>query len=168
VLLDALEVCGRRGALGKVAVQRGERMTADQFLDLLRRSLLVDEARLGDFLNFPNDADQLAAAMVAARVLTQWQADKLLEGNWKGFMVGQYKLLRHLRKDGTGQTYVAEHTLMKRKVAIKVLPPSRVGDLAFVERFRLESGGGEFHQELATHYMVLPLEAPEGGPPPKF
>ena len=129
---------------------------------------MIDEARLRDFLNFANDAEQLAAAMVEAEVLTQWQADKLLEGKWKGFMIGQYKLLRHLRKGSMSQTYVAEHMLMKRMVAIKVLPPSRVGDSTFVARFRLESGGGELHHEGATYFMVLPLDETESGSSPKL
>ena len=35
--------------------------------------------------------------------------------------------------------YLAEHELMKRRVAIKVLPKNRVGDSSYLERFRLEA-----------------------------
>ena len=35
--------------------------------------------------------------------------------------------------------YLAEHELMKRRVAIKVLPRNRVGDSSYLERFRLEA-----------------------------
>ena len=35
--------------------------------------------------------------------------------------------------------YLAEHELMKRRVAIKVLPQNRVGDSSYLERFRLEA-----------------------------
>ena len=143
-------------------------MTAIQFLDLLRRSQLVDEEKLRRFLNWPGDANQLAAEMIQAGFLTEWQAEKLLEGKHKGFMLGKYKLLRHLRKTSMSQMYVAEHTLMKRNVAIKVLPPSRVGDSTFLDRFRSESGGGELHQEGTIYYIVLPLEGPESGPQPRL
>jgi len=35
--------------------------------------------------------------------------------------------------------YLAEHELMKRRVAVKVLPQNRVGDASYLERFRLEA-----------------------------
>jgi serine/threonine-protein kinase len=35
--------------------------------------------------------------------------------------------------------YLAEHELMKRRVAIKVLPQNRVNDSSYLERFRLEA-----------------------------
>jgi serine/threonine protein kinase len=35
--------------------------------------------------------------------------------------------------------YLAEHELMKRRVAIKVLPTNRVNDSSYLERFRLEA-----------------------------
>ena len=54
-------------------------------------------------------------------------------------MLGKYKLLRHLGKGGMSQVYLAEHTLMKRKVAIKVLPQNRVEDSTYLERFRIEA-----------------------------
>ena len=123
-------------------------MTANEFLDLVRRSQLVEEDQLTKFLGglaarngrkLPETAEKLSAEMIAANLLTEWQAEKLLAGKHKGFMLGKYKLLRHLGKGGMSQVYLAEHTLMKRKVAIKVLPPNRVEDSTYLERFRIEA-----------------------------
>ncbi|HMO87405.1 MAG TPA: serine/threonine protein kinase, partial [Lacipirellulaceae bacterium] len=100
-------------------------MTANDFLDLLRRSSLVEEDQLAKFLAAlasrngrkpPESAEKLSAEMVAGNLITEWQAEKLLAGKHKGFMLGKYKLLRHLGKGGMSQVYLAEHTLMKRKV----------------------------------------------------
>jgi len=123
-------------------------MTANDFLDLLRRSQLVEEDQLTKFLGplaarnghrLPEDPQKIAAEMVEAGLLTEWQSEKLLAGKHKGFMLGKYKLLRHLGKGGMSQVYLAEHTLMKRKVAIKVLPANRVEDSTYLERFRTEA-----------------------------
>jgi serine/threonine-protein kinase len=99
---------------------------------------------------------QLAAAMVANGRLTEWQAEKLLEGKFKGFKLDDFTLLRHLRRTPIAQQYVAEHTLTKHKVVLKIMPPSLVGDSAYLERFRMEAGDGEVHQGGGVYYIVAP------------
>ncbi len=151
-------------------------MTANEFLDLVRRSQLVEEDQLTKFLGgltaknglkLPDAPDKLAAAMIAANLITEWQAEKLLAGKHKGFMLGKYKLLRHLGKGGMSQVYLAEHTLMKRKVAIKVLPQNRVEDATYLERFRIEARAAarlddpnivrvyDIDQDVNTHFIVM-------------
>ena len=151
-------------------------MTANDFLDLLRRSQLVEEDQLTKFLGalaaknghrLPEDADKIAAEMVEAAMLTEWQSEKLLAGKHKGFMLGKYKLLRHIGKGGMSQVYLAEHTLMKRKVAIKVLPQNRVEDSTYLERFRTEARAAaklddpnivrvyDIDNDGKTHYIVM-------------
>jgi serine/threonine protein kinase len=151
-------------------------MTANEFIDLVRRSQLVEEDHLTKALGavaaknghrLPEDADPIAAAMVAAGVLTEWQSEKLLAGKHKGFMLGKYKLLRHLGKGGMSQVYLAEHMLMKRKVAIKVLPSNRVEDSTYLERFRTEARAAaklddpnivrvyDIDNDGKTHYIVM-------------
>ena len=97
-------------------------MTAIQFLDLLRRSQLLDEQEVRKFVNSPGDGEELAATMVKAGLLTEWQAEKLLAGKFKGFMLGNYTLLSYRGKNGMSQDYVALHRLMKRKVILEILP----------------------------------------------
>ncbi len=121
---------------------------AQSFLDLVRRSQLIEEDQLDKFLaeftarhdgSMPEAQEKLADALVAAEMITQWQADKLLAGKHKGFVLGKYKLMCHLGKGGMSTVYLAEHMLMKRKVAIKVLPQNRVDDSTYLERFRVEA-----------------------------
>ncbi len=124
------------------------KVTANKLLDLVRRSGLVEEARLTAFLDKTvsehgeavlEDRNRLAELMVEAGMLTRWQADKLLAGKHKGFRLGKYKLLGQIGKGGMSSVYLAEHELMKRRVAVKVLPQNRVGDASYLERFRLEA-----------------------------
>jgi serine/threonine protein kinase len=121
---------------------------ANKLVDLLRRSNLVDEAKLTAFLEKVvqehgeaslEDQPKLAERMIEAGLITRWQADKLLTGKHKGFRLGKYKLLGQIGKGGMSSVYLAEHELMKRRVAIKVLPRNRVNDSSYLERFRLEA-----------------------------
>jgi serine/threonine protein kinase len=124
------------------------KVTTNKLLDLVRRSGLVDEARVKAFLDKTaaahgeavlDDKNRLADLMVEAGLLTRWQADKLLAGKHKGFRLGKYRLLGQIGKGGMSSVYLAEHELMKRRVAVKVLPQNRVGDASYLERFRLEA-----------------------------
>lgn len=123
-------------------------LTANKLLDLIKRSGLVEEARLKAFLDketaaaggaLPDDQKALAEAMIKEDLLTEWQAEKLLAGKHKGFRLGKYKLLGQIGKGGMSSVYLAEHVMMRRKVAIKVLPQSRVKDSSYLERFQLEA-----------------------------
>jgi serine/threonine protein kinase len=62
-----------------------------------------------------------------------------LAGKHKGFRLGKYKLLGQIGRGGMSSVYLAEHELMRRRVAIKVLPQNRVNDSSYLERFRLEA-----------------------------
>jgi serine/threonine protein kinase len=124
------------------------KVAANKLVDLLRRSSLVDEAKLTSFLDKVtqeqgeaalDDHPKLADLMIEAGLITRWQADKLLAGKHKGFKLGKYKLLGQIGKGGMSSVYLAEHELMKRRVAIKVLPQNRVNDSSYLERFRLEA-----------------------------
>ncbi len=122
--------------------------TVDTFLDLVRRSGLVENDQLDDVLldlkqqadgRDLDDVDFLAEKLVEADLLTRWQCDKLLEGRHKGFFLGKYKLLGHLGTGGMSSVYLAEHVLMQRRVAIKVLPKNRVEDSSYLARFHREA-----------------------------
>src|SRR5688572_22323674 len=124
------------------------KVAANKLLDLVRRSGLVDEAKLTSFLEKAarnhgqavfDDHPRMAELMIQEGLLTRWQADKLLAGKHKGFRLGKYKLLGQIGKGGMSSVYLAEHELMKRRVAVKVLPRNRVNDSSYLERFRLEA-----------------------------
>lgn len=123
-------------------------LTANKLLDLIKRSGLVEEARLRAFLatetdrlggSLPDDQNELAQLFIDAGLITEWQSEKLLAGRHKGFKLGKYKLLDQIGKGGMSSVYLAEHTMMRRRVAIKVLPKARVNDASYLERFQLEA-----------------------------
>ena len=53
------------------------------------------------------------------------KAEQILKGRHKGFILGKYRLLDRIGMGGMGQVYLAEHAMMRRRVALKVLPPNR-------------------------------------------
>ncbi len=141
------------------------RPNVDTFLDLLHRSGLVE----GDQLNAAlldlkeqaggkpvADVDFLAEKLVELGLVTDWQCDKLLEGRHKGFFLGKYKLLGHLGTGGMSSVYLAEHVLMQRRVAIKVLPKNRVEDSSYLARFHREAQAAAAldHRNIVRAYDV--------------
>lgn len=142
-----------------------EKPNIEQFLDLLRRSSLVDKSALHRALHALKktataaqlaDTDFVANHLVAIKLITRWQADKLLEGRHKGFLLGKYKLLDHLGTGGMSSVYLAEHQLMQRRVAIKVLPKDRVEDSSYLARFHREAQAAAAldHRNIVRAYDV--------------
>ncbi len=149
--------------------------TADKLIDLIRKSELVPPKKLDRFLaalrervgRMPSDQQELAKLMVEDDLITQWQADKLLAGKHRGFHLGKYMLLGAIGKGGMSHVYLAEHILMKRRVAIKVLPKQRVKDKSYLSRFQLEARAAarlddpnivrvfDIDNEGDTHYIVM-------------
>jgi serine/threonine protein kinase len=111
------------------------------FLALVRRSGLLDEATLSQFpeSQMPYDPQACAAVFVQARALTPFQARNLLQGRFRGLVVGPYKLLQPLGQGGMGVVYLAEHAQLRRQVAIKVLPHDKARDQKALERFYREA-----------------------------
>lgn len=52
--------------------------------------------------------------------------------------LGQYKLLKPLGKGGMGEVYLAEHQMMKRPCAVKIIRPSNQNDPRAIARFERE------------------------------
>jgi serine/threonine protein kinase len=77
--------------------------------------------------------------MVRDGLITQFQAKQLLAGKHKGFFLGQYKFLDQIGSGGMGAVFLAEHTQMLRRVAIKILPPSKAQNESSLLRFKREA-----------------------------
>jgi serine/threonine protein kinase len=119
-----------------------------QFLDLLRRSGLVDSVKLDETIaSIESEANEtqldnvqyVSSQLVKRYLLTVWQVKQLLKKRYKGFFLRQYKILGHLGSGGMSSVYLAEHTLMQRRVAIKVLPRKRLEKSIYLERFIREA-----------------------------
>jgi len=68
--------------------------------------------------------DQLAGYLIEQGQLNLWQAEQLKAGRTK-FNLGPYHIIDSIGQGGMGQVFKAEHSLMGRVVAIKVLPKSK-------------------------------------------
>src|SRR5689334_7099137 len=120
--------------------------TNDEFLDLVRRSKVDDDKRLTAYLErlraagpLPPVPSQLAGVLVRDGILTHFQAEQFLLGKWKRFTIGKYKVLERLGSGGMGSVYLCEHKLMRRRVAVKVLPTAKAADPSSLERFYREA-----------------------------
>jgi serine/threonine protein kinase len=121
-------------------------MPVDSFLDLLRQSnLLVDSQMLSLTTEFSSDGAKwengrsVAAELVKRGILTEWQAENLLQGKHRGFRLGPHRILMPLGKGGMSTVYLAEHMMMRRRCAIKVLPTKYQEDPDLLNRFHLEA-----------------------------
>ncbi len=116
-----------------------------EFVRDLTRSQVLPDSRAGKlFAEAPpakkwNPAD-FAGHLVAIGELTQYQADKLLLGHWRGLALGPFRILCPLGRGGMGMVYLArsvedQHAM----VALKVLPPQRAAaEPRMLARFRRE------------------------------
>jgi serine/threonine protein kinase len=76
--------------------------------------------------------------MFRAGLLTRFQAAQLLRGKWQGFSIGKYRVLDLLGSGSRGNVYLCEHTLLWRRVAVKVPFTELRGNLAVRESLRRE------------------------------
>jgi serine/threonine protein kinase len=120
--------------------------TADEFVSLALQSGLLEQPTLARYRamlppdHAPGDNPaELARLLVRDGQLTQFQADQLLLGTCRRFLIGKYRILDRLGSGGMAQVYLGEHRHMKHRVAIKVLPPAKAQDPAAVERFLREA-----------------------------
>jgi serine/threonine protein kinase len=120
--------------------------TTEDFLDLLRQSELVDDAMLTKRLGqinartvWSDSPEQLANELVRQGILTSFHTANLLQGRWRGFYVDKYRLLEVIGAGGMGQVYLAEHKVMRRLVALKVLTLKPGADPSLLLRFQREA-----------------------------
>lgn len=148
--------------------------SSSELLELVRKSGLVEEKRLEAYLQklqgagpLPEEPGQLAGLLVRDGLLTQFQAEQLLQGRWRRFTLGKYKVLEKLGSGGMGQVYLCEHMLMRRRVAVKVLPTAKANDEAALQRFYREARAAaaldhpnivhayDVDQDESLHFLVM-------------
>ena len=119
----------------------------DELAEVILKSGVIEEPKLRAYVKkiaeseqgLPADPSKLGGLMVRDGILTYFQAEQLLQGKWKRFFIGKYKVLERLGVGGMGQVFLCEHKLMKRKVAVKVLPAAKSSDEAALSRFYREA-----------------------------
>jgi serine/threonine-protein kinase len=106
----------------------------------LRRSNLIDRGRLdalvGEFLNLHPGAEPpaLAEHLVGQSILTQFQAERLLQGKTQGFVLGPYTLMDSLGSGSMGTVYKALSKTDNRWYAVKVLPRRSMWNVRIARR----------------------------------
>jgi serine/threonine protein kinase len=121
------------------------RVTTPEFLALLYRSDLLDQDRLQAYLrdqgadDLPEDPSDVARTLVRDGLLTPFQANQLLIGRWRGFSIGNYRVLEKIASGGMSGVYLCVHKETGQRVAIKVLPADRAQDPECLKRFRREA-----------------------------
>lgn len=134
---------------------------ATDFLTLLKKSGLLlpddfqDAAITVAQLNEPSQ-EEMALVLVEDGYLTRYQADRLLEGTFRGLMIDGYKVLEVLGCGGMGWVYIAEDTETQWRVALKVLPDEARRDAGTLARFRLEAQAGMRlnHPNIVRSYKI--------------
>ena len=96
--------------------------------------------------------EQLAAKLIELGRLNRWQAEQLKAGRSK-FNLGPYIVIEAIGQGGMGQVFKAEHRLMGRIVAIKVLPRHRSTPQAIASFTREIRAQAQFdHDNLVRAY----------------
>ena len=121
--------------------------STSEFLTLLKKSDLLPQADLQDAaltvaqLDDPTQ-QEIAEILVEDGYLTRYQADRLLEGSFRGLVIDGYKIIEVLGRGGMGWVYIAEDMETHWRVALKVLPEDARHEAGTLARFRLEAQAG--------------------------
>jgi serine/threonine-protein kinase len=106
----------------------------------LRRSNLIDRGQLdqviGEFLSKNPGAEPPALAQYLTRqgVLTEFQADRLLQGKTQGFVLGPFTLMDALGTGSMGTVYKAQSKTDNNWYAVKVLPRRSMWNVRIARR----------------------------------
>ncbi len=99
--------------------------------------------------------------MVRDGMLTFFHKEQFLLGKWRGFTLGKYKLLERIGIGGVGQVFLCEHRFMRKRVALKVMPPTRAEDPVSLGRFYREA---RVAAELDHPNIVRTFDIDQDGP----
>ncbi len=88
-----------------------------------------------DVLTRLTAVDALLAKLLGLHLLTRFQVDTIRKGGADDLILGNYRLLDILGQGGMGTVYRAEHILLRRQVALKVMSRSTDVSSRLIHRF---------------------------------
>src|SRR5262245_21499695 len=138
----------------------GTSLVADPFVVLLKKSGLLPAADIAAAVqrfDLGEDpvAKDVARAFVRDGLLTRFQAERLLEGRYRGFFIDHYKVLEILGAGGMSCLYLAEDMESGERVALKVLSDVHKNDAAMLTRLKIEARAGQ----RLRHSAIIRTEA---------
>jgi eukaryotic-like serine/threonine-protein kinase len=121
-------------------------ITSDELLEKVRKSGLIEDAALDDFVqqqtaqgSWSDEPKAVLEIMRRAGLITSFHVSHLIQGRYKGFHFGSYRVVEPIGSGGMSTVYLGEHRETKQRVAIKLLPPNLAEDPMAVARFQRES-----------------------------
>ncbi|AMV39429.1 serine/threonine-protein kinase [Planctomyces sp. SH-PL62] len=123
---------------------RSEGRTPVDLLPVLQSSGVLSERMFEEISSrvdsgeYPADPNGLAERLVRDRLLTAYQARRLLANKAYGMLVGRYVILDRIGAGSMGRVYKAHHQMMDRVVALKIIAPELSCNDRVVARFQRE------------------------------
>ena len=133
------------------------KITHEEFTRHIIQSRLINSDNLTHWLKQVDlhTPQQTADALVQDKLLTPWQARKLLEGQ-TCFHLSHYQLLEKIPRHEIGDRFIAIHQPLNRKVSIQILPTELTRHRNRFESFlhKVNQAARLDHSHLACTYDV--------------
>lgn len=88
--------------------------------------------------NYASEQGLVLALCVAIAIVGVHLINQLRRQVFAAKQLGQYRLKQRIGSGGMGEVYLAEHQMMKRPCAIKLIKPDKAGDARILARFERE------------------------------
>jgi serine/threonine protein kinase len=123
---------------------RSSEAAPHDLLPVLRNSGVLTERQFTDVRakvlagDYPNEPRRLADRLINEKLLTEYQVRRLMANKPHGMVLGKYVIQDRIGSGSMGRVYKAQHQLMGRVVALKIIAPEIVSNERAVARFYRE------------------------------